>query len=187
MIRPIRPDVWRSRLGRRHRTDARRAREGAAAVEFAMVALPFFVLLYSLIELGLVFMIDAVAENAVVDATRLVRTGQAYEQGFDATKFKTAFCNNMSVFKSGCAARTTVDVRVVASFAATDEGEDTDGDGVPDKDNYNGGDAEDLVVVRIWYRQPMIAPSLTQAVSKGGPGEIVISSTTAFRNEPWRA
>ena len=78
MIRPIRPDVWRSRLGRRHRTDARRAREGAAAVEFAMVALPFFVLLYSLIELGLVFMIDAVAENAVVDATRLVRTGQAY-------------------------------------------------------------------------------------------------------------
>jgi len=152
-----------------------------------MVALPFFVLLYSLIELGLVFMIDAVAENAVVDATRLVRTGQAYEQGFDATKFKTAFCNNMSVFKSGCAARTTVDVRVVASFAATDEGEDADGDGVPDKDNYNGGDAEDLVVVRIWYRQPMIAPSLTQAVSKGGPGEIVISSTTAFRNEPWRA
>lgn len=166
---------------------ARKAREGAAAVEFAMVALPFFILLYSLIELGLVFMIDAVAENAVVDATRLIRTGQAYEQGFDATKFKSAFCENMSVFKSDCAARTTIDVRVVTSFATPATTKDADGDGVPDKDAYNGGDAEDLILVRIWYRQPMIAPSLTQAVTKGGPGEVVISSTTAFRNEPWHA
>lgn len=156
-------------------------------VEFALVALPFLLLLYSLIELGLVFIIDAVAENAVVDATRLIRTGQAYEQGFDAAKFKTAFCDNMSVFKADCDARTTVDVRVVSSFAATDEGADEDGDGVPDADNYNGGDAEDLILVRIWYRQPMVAPSLNQAVSRSGKaGEIVISSTTAFRNEPWK-
>jgi Flp pilus assembly protein TadG len=172
---------------RPRRSDARKAREGAAAVEFALVALPFFVLLYSLIELGLVFMIDAVAENAVVDATRLIRTGQAYEQGFNATKFKTAFCDNMGVFESDCAARTTIDVRVVARFAAPDEGADADGDGVPDEDNYNGGDAEDLILVRVWYRQPMIAPSLTQAVTSGGTGEVVISSTTAFRNEPWKA
>ena len=177
----------RAQICSRRPAGARRAREGAAAVEFAMVALPFFVLLYSLIELGLVFMIDAVAENAVVDATRLVRTGQAYEQGFDATKFKAAFCENMGVFKSDCAARTTIDVRVVTSFAAADEGADADGDGVPDADSYNGGDAEDLVLVRIWYRQPMIAPSLTQAVASGGTGEVVISSTTAFRNEPWKA
>lgn len=166
---------------------ARKAREGAAAVEFAMVATPFLILLYSLIELGLVFMIDAVAENAVVDATRLIRTGQAYEEGFDAAKFKTAFCDKMSVFKNDCAARTTVDVRVVASFAATDEGTDADGDGVPDEDSYDGGDAEDLILVRIWYRQPMIAPSLTQAVSRGRTGEVLITSTTAFRNEPWKA
>lgn len=166
---------------------ARKAREGAAAVEFAMVALPFFILLYSLIELGLVFMIDAVAENAVVNATRLIRTGQAQEEGFDAARFKAAFCDNMSVFKGDCAARTTINVRVVASFAATDEGTDADGDGVPDKDSYDGGDAENLMLVRIWYRQPMIAPSLTQAVSSGGPGEVVISSTAAFRNEPWKA
>jgi Flp pilus assembly protein TadG len=179
--------IRRPVLIRPNRTDARKTREGAAAVEFAMVALPFFVLLYSLLELGLVFMIDAVAENAVVDATRLIRTGQAQQQGFDAAKFKTAFCNNMSVFQSDCAARTTIDVRVVAHFAADDEGADADGDGVPDEDNYDGGDAQDLILVRIWYRQPMIAPSLTQAVTSGGAGEVVISSTTAFRNEPWNA
>jgi Flp pilus assembly protein TadG len=177
----------RRRASMRSPHDARKGREGAAAVEFGLVAMPFLLLLYSLIELGLVFLIDAVAENAVVDATRLIRTGQAYEQGFDAAKFKTAFCDNMSVFKSDCAARTTIDVRVVSSFAATDEGTDADGDGVPDDDSYNGGDAEDLILVRIWYRQPMIAPSLTQAVTHGGTGEVVISSTTAFRNEPWKA
>jgi Flp pilus assembly protein TadG len=169
------------------RAGARKAREGAAAVEFAMVALPFFILLYSLIELGLVFMIDAVAENAVVEATRLIRTGQAQQQGFDADKFKTAFCSNMSAFQSDCASRTTIDVRVVTSFAAADDDIDADGDGVPDKDSYNGGTADDLILVRIWYRQPMVAPSLTQAVTSGGTGEVVISSTAAFRNEPWNA
>jgi Flp pilus assembly protein TadG len=177
----------RASMRPRHLIDARKAREGAAAVEFAMVAVPFFVLLFSLLELGLVFMIDAVAENAVTDATRLIRTGQAHEQKFDAAKFKAAFCDNMGVFKSDCGSRTTIDVRVVSSFAVDNKGVDADGDGIPDKDSYNDGDAEDLILVRIWYRQPMIAPSLTQATNSGGTGEVVILSTTAFRNEPWNA
>lgn len=164
---------------------SRKAREGAAALEFALVAVPFFVLLFSLIELGLVFIIDAVAENATVEASRLVRTGEAQNQGFTPEKFKQAFCDNMSVFKSDCAARTTVDVRVVTDFAAAVNAPSTNG--IPDQPLYDGGDAEDLILVRVWYKQPMIVPSLTQAVGSSGTGQVVISATTAFRNEPWRA
>ena len=39
-------------------------REGAAAVEFAPVATPFFLLLFSIFQLGLVFITDADAKRA---------------------------------------------------------------------------------------------------------------------------
>ncbi|WP_395945210.1 TadE/TadG family type IV pilus assembly protein [Brevundimonas sp.] len=165
---------------------ARKAREGAAALEFALIATPFFLLLFSIFQLGLVFVIDAIAENAVLKASRLVRTGQAQAQGFDAGKFKQAFCDEMSVFKSDCASRTTIDVRVVARFSDnTDPPRKENGELDLSQMNYDGGKAQDLVVVRIWYKQPMIVPSLTQAVTSAGAGQILISTATAFRNEPF--
>lgn len=163
----------------------RHKREGAAAVEFALVGLPFFLMLFSIFEIGMVFLVDTMAETAVVKASRMIRTGEAKTQGFDAGKFKQAFCSNMGVLQNDCASRTTVDVRVVTSFK--DDLNETKTNGVPDKTGYDGGDAQDLILVRIWYRQPMITPLLTQAVSNGGAGNVIISSTTAFRNEPWNA
>jgi len=165
---------------------ARRSREGAAAVEFALVATPFFLLLFSIFQLGLVFMIDAVAENAVLEASRLVRTGEAQTKKFDKIAFKQAVCDQMSVFKSDCADRATIDVRVVTSFS-DDIDPPKDKDGVLDLSqmDFKGGVGQDLIIVRLWYKQPMIVPALTQAVSSAGPGQIMISSTTAFRNEPF--
>lgn len=165
---------------------ARRSREGAAAVEFALIATPFFLLLFAIFQLGLVFMIDAVAENAVLTASRLVRTGQAQTQSFDATAFKTAFCDDMSVFKSDCPDRTTIDVRVVDQFSdVTDP--PLDENGAPDlsQTGFDGGAGQNLVVVRVWYRQPLLIPSVSQAVTNSGTGQVLISSTIAFRNEPF--
>lgn len=167
------------------RPDARKAREGATAVEFAFVAIPFLIMSFAIMELGAVYLVDSVAQNAALQASRLVRTGQAEAQSFNAAKFKQAFCDNMGVFKTDCATRTTVDVRVVASFK--DDIGDLNNDGVADNDGYDGGTASELMIVRIWYRQPMLSPFLSQLASKGNSGQIVLASTVAFRNEPWNA
>ena len=161
-------------------------REGAAAVEFALVATPFFLLLFSIFQLGLVFITDAVAENALLTVSREIRTGEAQAKGLDQAGFKQAFCDQMSVFKSDCAARATVDVRVVAKFSDNID-PPNDENGVLDlsKTGYDPGAAQNLVVARVWYKQPMIVPALTQSVSAAGPGQIMISATTAFRNEPF--
>ena len=174
---------------RRHRSaseQARSAREGAAAVEFALVATPFFLLLFSIFQLGLVFMTDAVAENAVLNASRLVRTGEAQAKKFDKAAFKQAFCDDMSVFKSDCMERATLDVRVVARFSENID-PPRDKNGVLDlsQTKFDGGVGQSLIVVRVWYKQPMIVPSMTQISGGAGPGQIMISSTTAFRNEPF--
>ena len=52
------------------------ANKGSAAVEFAMVAPVFFLILMATIESGVIFFGQSVLQNAVNDAARLVRTGQ---------------------------------------------------------------------------------------------------------------
>ena len=59
-------------LTRRLRNDER----GSAAVEFAIVALPFLLLLVGLISISLYFFTNFTMESAVLNAARAIRTGQ---------------------------------------------------------------------------------------------------------------
>jgi Flp pilus assembly protein TadG len=54
-----------------------RSQDGSAAVEFALVATPFFALLFAIIETALVFFADQALDTAVQSTARLLRTGQA--------------------------------------------------------------------------------------------------------------
>ena len=164
----------------------RERREGVAAVEFAMVAAPFVLMIFSILELGIVFVLDSVLETATMEAGRLIRTGQGDQQTFTAPLFKTELCNRMMLFKTDCANRATVDVRVIPQFAAPDPPDPiTNGQMDPDKAIYEGGNPGDIVLVRVWYVHPLMTPLLSQATSRVGPGKVLIQAATAFRNEPW--
>ena len=54
----------------------RRSDSGSAAVEFSLVAVPFFALLFAIIETGIVFFAGQVLENGVQDSGRLIYTNQ---------------------------------------------------------------------------------------------------------------
>src|SRR3978361_42253 len=58
---------------RRMRTDANK---GSVAIEFAMVAPVFLLMLMATIESGVIFFAQSALQNAVNDASRLVKTGQ---------------------------------------------------------------------------------------------------------------
>ena len=152
-----------------------------------MVATPFFFMIFAVLELGLVFLIDSTLENAVLTASRLVRTGQADTGNISSAQFKTALCAEMSVFQGDCATRADVDVRVMPRFS----------DGIPASPirdgvmntgdlQYSRGDPGDLMLVRVWYSQPLVTPFMQQAMSRLNSGAAVISVATAFRNEPYR-
>lgn len=165
----------------------RHRREGAAAVEFALIALPFFVLLFAVLELGITFVLDSLLESATIETGRLVRTGQAQAKGFDAAKFKTELCSRMSVFEGDCKTRATVDVREIPQFSAPVVPDPAAGDKFdPTVTGYSGGSAGSLMLVRVWYQQPMVTPVLTQMKSPAGAGKILLTATTAFKNEPWQ-
>ena len=59
-----------------------RTDDGAAAVEFAMVAAPFIAIIFAIFETAIVFFAGQVLEVAMADSARLIMTGQAQKSGF---------------------------------------------------------------------------------------------------------
>jgi Flp pilus assembly protein TadG len=69
-----------------------RQQDGAAAVEFGLVAAPFLALVFAIVETAIVFFAGQALETAAADGARLIMTGQAQNAGYDQTKFKEAVC-----------------------------------------------------------------------------------------------
>lgn len=161
-----------------------RAREGSAAVEFGMVALPFCLMMFAILELGMVFVTDSILENATIETGRLVRTGQASAQSMTEEQFKASLCGRMSIFAGDCDARAVIDVRTIPQFATTPPDPTAGGTFDADTLTYTTGDPGDLVLVRVWYRQPLITTFMAQGLSRLNDGATLLTATTAFRNEP---
>lgn len=165
-----------------------RKNDGAAAVEFAIVVVPFFALLFAIIELALVFWAGQVLETAVNDTGRLIMTGQAQKQSFDQTRFKQELCARvLGLFT--CDSRMVIDVRTAGGFASANMGKPTyKKDGKIDDTgfSYQTGGPGEIVVVRVMYEWPLILRTFGLDIADTPSGNRLIMSAVAFRNEPYQ-
>lgn len=184
-------------IGGRHRTGLRRLiarmlprrlvrdERGAAAVEFAIVAMPFFALIAAILETAFVFFAGQILDAAVTDAARLVRTGQAQQQGMDVNAFKTQICNRLYAFFT-CASL-SLDVRTSTSFTSVDLTAPTDSKGNfdPSKFGYNAGHGTDIVVIRAYYLYPLIFTGFGLNMADQPGNTRLLSGVAVFANEPF--
>ncbi len=161
------------------------ARSGSTAIEFGVVAGPFFLLLFALIEVGLMFLATFTLENAVAEASRLIRTGQAQGSGFSESQFKTEVCGNIfGLFD--CEGGLIVDVRKFDNFTNVNVPDAIDGDGnLAGGFQYDPGNGGDIVVVRIFYEWSLLADLPVLDLGNMGNGNRLLTATAAFRNEPF--
>jgi Flp pilus assembly protein TadG len=173
----------RRRLLRRFLKD----REGTAAIEFAIVALPFFALLFAILETAIIFFAGQLLETGLSEAARLVRTGQAQDNKFDIGDFKEAVCANVFALLE-CDTGLRIDVRELESFGGASLPPPIDEDGDFDDQGfvYQPGAGGDIVLVRAFYEWPSLVPSLLGS-SPGNlkNGNYLLSATATFRNEPF--
>ncbi|MCW5696047.1 MAG: pilus assembly protein [Bauldia sp.] len=163
----------------------RRDKSGATVVGFALIALPFFALLFAVLETGLTFFATQTIEDAVARGARLIRTGQAQEANISDTDFKRVICEEMSLIFD-CEAKLRVDVRTYTNFTSIDLGNPIDEDGnLIDDFDYDPGEGGELVVVRAFYEWPVFTNLLGLGLATLGNGKHLIAATTAFRNEPF--
>lgn len=163
----------------------RRAKSGATVIEFAMVALPFFLLLYAIFDISLIFFATTTLENGLVAAARQIRTGQAQAMNMTAAQFRTLVCNEISMMLA-CDARLGLDVRKFNGFSAVNLPAALDGNGnLTGNLTFDPGLPGDVVVVRAFYTWPVLTPTVgTNFVNMAG-GHRLLTASMAFRNEPF--
>jgi Flp pilus assembly protein TadG len=163
-----------------------RQQDGAAAIEFGLVAAPFLALVFAIMETAIVFFAGQALETAAADSSRLIMTGQAQTAGFDQAKFKEAVCAKIyGLFN--CNAGLYIDVKKYNSFASINTSKPIDSNGNMQSGSfgYEPGGPGDIVVVRLLYQWPVYVSLLGLNLSDMKGGKRLLVSTVAFRNEPY--
>src|SRR3954454_14350257 len=162
-----------------------RRQDGAAAVEFGLVAAPFLALLFAIMETAIVFFAGQALETAAADSSRLIMTGQAQTQSFDAAAFKNAVCAKIyGLFD--CQNGIYVDVRKFTSFSGVTMPSPVDAQGnFQNNFSYQPGGPGDIVVVRLFYQYPVYVSLLGFNLTNMNGGKRLLVATAAFRNEPY--
>jgi Flp pilus assembly protein TadG len=163
-----------------------RQQDGAAAIEFGLVAAPFLALVFAIMETAIVFFAGQALETAAADSARLIMTGQAQNQGFDQAKFKQAVCAKIyGLFN--CNGGLYVDVKKYTTFGNINTGKPIDANGNLQTGTfgYQPGGPGDIVVVRLMYQWPVYVSLLGLNLGDMAGGKRLLVSTVAFRNEPY--
>jgi Flp pilus assembly protein TadG len=162
-----------------------RTQDGAAAVEFGLVAAPFLALTFAIMETAIIFFSGQTLETAVADASRLILTGQAQTQGFSQAQFKDAVCAKIfGLFD--CQNGVYVDVKTYTNFSGITMASPVDANGnFQNNFSYTPGGPGDIVVVRLFYQWPVYVSILGFSLSNVNGGKRLLVATSAFRNEPY--
>lgn len=165
-----------------------RAQDGATAVEFAIVGIPFFFMLFMMLELAIVLAISMSLDDAMRSASRRIRTGELQEAGgASLASFREDVCNRMLFMETHCRTHLTLDVRTYPQWADATPPEPVGADGEFNESEmtFVPGGAEDIVLARAYYRWKLITPFLSQALVRVGGTDTIVTSTVTFRNEPY--
>ena len=161
-----------------------RQQEGAAAVEFALVAAPFLALTFAILETAMVFFAGQTLEAASADSARLIMTGQAQSAGFSQAQFKTAVCARIyGLFD--CTNGLYVDVKSYSSFAAVNTAQPISNGQFNTTMSYSPGDVGDIVVVSLYYQWPIYVSMLGNNLANLNGGNRLLTATAVFRVEPY--
>jgi len=171
--------------------------EGSAAVEFAVVLLPFLGMMFAIMETALVFFAQQTLETAVADSARLIMTGQAQNGGWQPADFKRRVCDRIyglfscdsSAFVStSTSPNVYVNVRTYSTFGGISYTPPLDNQGNIDTSRfgYDHSRSGDIVVVQLFYQWPIFVTLMNLgSLSNMAAHSRLLVATAAFRNEPY--
>lgn len=162
-----------------------RDRKGATMIEFALVALPAFMLMLGMIEIGLMTLDRSVVEGATREAARKLRTGAAQTSADPLGSFQQTFCANL--FKVYDCSTFSYDVRTFADFPSISLPTVTyDQNGAPNNVVFQPGGAGTVTTVRAIHRHTFGTPLVGSIMGGGSSNSVPITSTAVFKTEPYQ-
>jgi Flp pilus assembly protein TadG len=187
-----RANVRALQLTRRWRRDER----GMAAVEFAIIAVPFLLLLVGLVSVSLYFFTSFTMESAVLNAARAIRTGQL-QQGQGAYSGLTTLADKRDAFKNimcskaptflDCTNRAVVLVQSSGTFGGITEPNCASNGTMVNQSTaaFDPGSASAVVLVTVCYAWKFGGQLPIFKVSNLSDGSMLMQASAAFRTEPY--
>lgn len=165
-----------------------RDESGVTAIEFGLLALPFFSIIAAILETSIIFLASQLLDSAVQDSSRLVLTGQVQSAGYSAAQYKTAVCNNLyglfdctklkvRVHTLDSFSSATITSPVVTSGTTAGQWNITE--------DYDTGGAGSVVMVEAYYKWPIILAFGGFSLQNMPDGTRLLGSVRVFRNEPF--
>ncbi|OHZ43810.1 TadE/TadG family type IV pilus assembly protein [Agrobacterium vitis] len=179
----------------------RRSRDGSAAIEFAILAIPYFLIIFAILEKFVAFIAEQTVNAAVDTLGRQLRTGnitynQARSTDKTNTEFRQLFCNEISFLLTCDAAevatpnRLWLDVRTYTAFSAMPTTiATTSGSLDTSSFAFTPGGASSINMLRAFYYWPvttdLVRPYIATIHRPGvsSNSDYLIVSTLAFQNE----
>lgn len=178
----------RARLGN---TVARflKQRDGAAAMEFALIAIPFFLIILATVQTAIVYMAQQDLETVAEQASRLILTNQA--SSLTQSQFATQVCQVPGatiLFKCSNFMVNVQNYGTGTSFSGASTAAPTltfDKNGnVTNTWAFSPGGVGSIVVVQLMYQWPIFLRPFSYNLSNLSNGNRLLIATAVFRNEP---
>lgn len=158
--------------------------DGVTAVEFALVGIPFILMVIGIIEMALMFASQSLLEASVAQGAREIRTG-AVQQGGGDDLFRDTVCDYASVF----IACDDLQYQVVAidSFQEAEDFPDPefDDEGNLQDQSFDAGGVNDIVMIRVAYRYIVKTPMMQLLLTNNDDGSRILLSTVVLQSEPY--
>ncbi|MFB9978833.1 TadE/TadG family type IV pilus assembly protein [Mesorhizobium kowhaii] len=168
-----------------------RDRRGSTAIEFGILAIPFALLVFAILESCIAFAGQEVMANITDDVARRLRTGQLRAADIAGDNLKNMICNKLEIIVSqDCPNQLMVDLRQFTTFAAAslagfkikaNDVQLTNGTAEVSF-SVTAGAAESRNMLRVFYKWPIMTDLLAQ--SMGGNKTLHFASVT-WQNEPF--
>jgi Flp pilus assembly protein TadG len=178
-----------ARLGRCLRRFGRN-RDGATAIEFTLLAIPFSMLVFAILESCISFAAQEIMTNATDDVARQLRTGQLLKANVTEVSLKKAICDRMEFMVAKGCPDLFVDLNTYATFAAAaDVKIKFTSDVPPDLDSsgfvVTPGGALTKNMLRVFYKWPVMTDFMTKWMSDIKGGKTLHFASVTWQNEPF--
>jgi Flp pilus assembly protein TadG len=168
--------------------------EGSVAIEFVALALPFFLLVFAIVESCVAFAAQQVLANATDDVARQFRTGQLKPADLEEDRdiVRDRICAKLEVLVSmGCTDAIEVDLKSYDTFqqaaakriAFTGTGSNKDID--TSDFGIDVGESGSKNQLRVFYRWPVMTDFMRKSMSNLQGGKTLLYASVTWQNEPF--
>jgi len=176
--------------------------KGAVAVEFALLAIPFFSLIFAILETSIVFFAQQILESALQDSTRFIRTGQS-QSAWNTSEFRKAICGRTYGLFECSATNADTERLLIRVEPVTDFDTAVAEIGLPISDEcrdimaapetcewtideaYNDGTGSDVIIAQAFYKWPIVLNLPWFNLSTQAGNNRLLSAVRVFKNEPF--